>query len=284
MKTGIMFADKITTVSPSYSYEIRRPEYGEGLQDYLNSRAGDLIGILNGVNYDEWNPEKDKYIYNRYTINTLKIKNENKIKYLTENGIEEPDNYDIPLFGMVTRLTGQKGIELLQHKLESFLMEDKIRFAILGQGDQHYIDYFNYLAWKYPKNAFVYIGYSEELAHRIISCSDFLLLPSKFEPCGLTQMYALKYGTIPIVRSTGGLADTVHEYIPETGIGNGFVFWNYNGDDMAFAIRRGLSIYRIKPHWDLIRKNGMKENFSSSRSALEYLKVFKWAMEKGKGV
>ncbi len=284
MKTGIMFADKITTVSPSYSYEIRLAEAGEGLEHVLNSKSGDLIGILNGVDYNVWHPATDNLIYKKYSINTLSDKKLNKISFLKERGIDDEDNYEIPLFGMVTRLTHQKGIDLLMGCIESYLAENKIRLTILGSGEQNYIDYFNYLAWKYPKNVMVYIGYSEWLAHRVIAGSDFFLLPSRFEPCGLTQMYALKYGTLPIVRSTGGLADTVHEYIPGTGEGTGFNFWQFSSDDMSYAMRRALYIYNNQPHWDLARTNAMKEDFSSRKSALEYIKVFQWAIEKVRGI
>lgn len=283
MKTGIMFADKITTVSPSYSHEIRRPEYGEGLHEVLNAKSGDLIGILNGVDYGVWNPMTDNHIYTPYSLARIEDKKENKIKFLKERGIREKDNPEIPLFGMVSRLAHQKGIDLLMGCLEHYLSENKIRFALLGSGEQYYVDYLNYLSWKYPKNVFVYIGYNEQLAHRIIASSDFFMVPSRFEPCGLTQMYALKYGTVPIVRSTGGLADTVQEYIPGTGEETGFVFWHFSSDDMSYAMRRALSIYNKQPHWDIVRKNGMLKDFSSRKSAMEYLKVFQWAKDKAGG-
>lgn len=283
MKAGILFADKITTVSPSYSYEIRRPEAGEGLEHILNSKSGDLIGILNGVDYSVWDPETDPLIYNKYSLNTLAEKQKNKIHFLEERGVNIDDNYDIPLLSMVTRLTHQKGIDLLKGCLEAYISENRIRFALLGSGEQNYIDYFNYLNWKYPKNVFVYIGYNEWLAHRIMASSDYLVVPSRFEPCGLTQMYALKYGTLPIVRSTGGLADTVQEYIPGTGEGTGFSFWHFSSEELSYAIRRALYIYNNEPHWDIARKNAMMQDYSSRKSALEYLKVFKWALEKVRG-
>ncbi|PKL85025.1 MAG: hypothetical protein CVV22_10255 [Ignavibacteriae bacterium HGW-Ignavibacteriae-1] len=280
MKTGIMFADKITTVSPTYAKEIRYDYYSEGLRDELNVRGADLVGILNGVYYDVWNPESDKYITHNYNADSLHLKQANKIEYLKSFGLDESDNLDMPLFGMVSRLTEQKGIDLIRIKLEHYLANNALRFTLLGNGEQQYVDYFNYLKEKYPKNCFITIGYNENLSHRIFAASDFLMMPSRFEPCGLTQMYALKYGTIPIVRNTGGLADSVTEYIPDSGQGWGFTFWQYNADDFTYAIRRALSVYRQEPHWDLIRKNGMARNYSSAQSALEYLKVFKWAKEK----
>ncbi len=284
MKTGIMFADKITTVSPTYSKEIRYPYYSEGLQDILNLRGADLIGILNGVYYDEWHPYSDKLIYHNYDLNSIDNKNINKIKLLESFGISKDDDQDLPLLGMVSRLAEQKGIDLLMNKLEDYLANNQIRFILLGTGESRYVDYFNYLKWKYPKNALITIGYRNDLSHKIFAGIDYLLVPSRFEPCGLTQMYALSYGTIPIVRMTGGLADTVQEYNMETAEGYGFLFWQYNADDLAFAIRRALNVYHKDPHWNIIRKNAMNCNYSSSKTALEYLKVFKWANEKLRGL
>ena len=280
MKTGIMFADKITTVSPTYAKEIRYPYYSEGLQEELNQRGADLIGVLNGVYYDDWNPEVDTNIFENYSQEHLDIKNINKYKFLYEHGLTDEDNLEIPLIGMVTRLTDQKGIDLLIAKLEYYLENNMFRIALLGTGERRYTDYFNFIKWKYPKLAIINIGYNNTLSHRMFAASDFFLMPSRFEPCGLTQMYAMRYGTIPIARITGGLADTITEYSFDTAEGTGFLFWQYNADDFAFAIRRALSVYNNYPHWDMIRQNAMSNNFSSGKSALEYLKVFKWALEK----
>ncbi|HRP01098.1 MAG TPA: glycogen/starch synthase [Candidatus Kapabacteria bacterium] len=280
MKTGIMFADKITTVSPTYAKEIRYPYYSEGLQDILNLRGADLIGILNGVYYNEWNPLSDDLLYQNYNLDSLSNKNINKLKLLEELGISKDDNPELPLVGMVTRLAEQKGIDLLMLKLEEYLANSQLRFILLGSGESKYVDYFNYLKWKYPKLALINVGYKNDLSHKIFAGADYLLVPSRFEPCGLTQMYALSYGTVPIVRMTGGLADTVKEYNMATADGYGFLFWQYNADDLAFAIRRALTVYNNEPHWDIIRKNAMQCNYSSSNTALEYLKVFKWATEK----
>jgi starch synthase len=284
MKVGLMFADKITTVSPNYAKEIRYPYFSEGMQDVLNLRGGDLIGILNGIFYDEWSPDIDNTIYTKYSSEFLMGKMINKHQFLKEQGLTEDDNLDLPLIGIVTRLAEQKGIDLIMNKLESYLGSGSFRLALLGSGNRNYEDYFRYIAWKYPGKAFVYIGYNNNLSHKIIAASDYFMLPSRFEPCGLTQMYALKYGTIPIVRFTGGLADSVREYVPGTGEGTGFVFYQYNADDLAYAIHRALDIYGSNPHWDIIRKNAMNEDFSSDNSALEYLKVFQWALEKVRGI
>ncbi len=280
MKTGIMFADKITTVSPTYAKEIRWPYYSEGLQEFLNLRGADLIGILNGVYYDEWNPQFDSSIYEKYDQKTLSKKVINKHNYLQSFGLTEDDDLDKPVIGMVSRLAEQKGIDLLMNKLESYLQSGQFRFILVGSGEDNYEHFFRYLSWRYPKDALNYIGYNNAQSHKLIAASDFLMVPSRYEPCGLTQMYAMKYGTIPIVRMTGGLADTVTEYNYDTEEGTGFLFWQYNAEDLSFAIRRALTLYKNKSHWDLIRKNAMQTNFSSGSSALEYLKVFKWALEK----
>lgn len=280
MKTAIMFADKITTVSPTYSREIRWDYYGEGLQEPLNKRSADLIGVLNGADYTAWNPATDKYIFNKYDAKSLAKKQDNKYAFLAEKGLHKEDNLDLPLVCVISRLAEQKGIDILMYKLEHYLFYGNFRFALVGTGDQRYIEYFNYLSWKYPGKILSHIGYSNPLAHQTICASDFILLPSRYEPCGLTQMYALKYGTIPIVRSTGGLADTIREYVPGSGTGNGFLFINYNHEDMDFAIRRALHIYYDKHHWDKVRQNAMQSDFSVADAAKKYIEVFRWAKEK----
>ncbi|MEJ5286680.1 MAG: Glycogen synthase, ADP-glucose transglucosylase [Candidatus Kapaibacterium sp.] len=281
MKVGIMFADKITTVSRNYANEIRFPYFGEGLHDVLAHRGADLIGILNGVNYAEWSPENDSNLFKSYGIETLtEGKKVNKYELLKSFGVPEEDNYELPLIGTVTRLAEQKGIDLITYCLETHLQNNWFRFVILGSGEKRYEDYFRYLQWKYPTKALVHIGYSNTLAHRIIGGSDFLLLPSRYEPCGLTQMYALRYGTVPIVRFIGGFVDTVEEYNPEKLTGTGFTFYQYNADDMSFAISRAFNYYQKEPHWSQIRRNGMKMDFSAKRTAEDYIKVFKWALEK----
>ena len=284
MKTGIMFADKITTVSPTYANEIKTEFFGEGLNEVLKHRAADLIGILNGVYYEEWSPENDQYLKIKYDLNNLASKRINKIHFLEEKSVQQEDNPDIPLFGMVTRLAEQKGIDILMQILEPLITEGKIRFALLGNGEHRYENYFNYLASKYPRNALIYIGYNTELSHKIIAASDYLLMPSRFEPCGLTQMYALRYGTIPIVHQVGGLADTVFEYNYEQKTGNGFTFYHYDSSDFHYAIMRALDIYQQNEHWLQIRQNAMRADYSSMKTAAEYLKTFNWALEKVRGV
>ena len=278
IKTGLKFADKITTVSPTYANEIRSAYFGEGLQDVLNEQSGDLVGILNGVDYSEWNPETDKLLPKKYGPKTLNIKTENKHNFLKENGIN--DNLDLPLVGMISRMTEQKGFDLLIRILEDFLWNNRFRIVVIGTGSPHYQNYFNYIKSKYPFSSIVYIGYNEPFSHKVYAACDFLLVPSRFEPCGLTQMYAMKYGTLPIVRSTGGLADTVQEFVPSDKTGNGFVFWHYNAEDFAFAINRALTVYDSPELLEKARLNAMSADFSSSKSAEKYIECFNWALEK----
>ncbi|HYF03751.1 MAG TPA: glycosyltransferase, partial [Patescibacteria group bacterium] len=183
-------------------------------------------------------------------------------------------------FGIVSRLTDQKGIELLEKTIEGFVSDNQIRFTMLGTGSKEYEGYFQYLASKYPTRVFVHIGYNNTISHRIVAACDFLLVPSKFEPCGLTQMYALKYGTIPLVRHTGGLADTVKEYDPNTKQGNGVVFHHYSAEDFASAMRRAVILYKLQPHWDNVIHNAFASDYSAKRCAERYSEVYTWAKEK----
>lgn len=280
MKAGILFADKVTTVSPTYAQEIRWTPEGMGLQGALQMRGADLIGVLNGIDETEWHPSVDKYLTVPYDVNTVDKKEINKQALLTEFGIAVDDpSRDLPLVGMVTRLTEQKGITLLQDCLEQFIAQQRMRFVMLGSGEKRFEDFFRYLAQQYPQLVLLGMGYNNELSHRIQGASDFYLMPSKFEPCGLTQMFALTYGTIPIVRATGGLADTVQHYDPVTFTGNGIRFNRFTSEDCANAIHEALRLYRREPHWTHLRKNAMSADHSATRSAREYIDVFTWAQE-----
>ncbi|MFM8472011.1 MAG: glycogen synthase [Candidatus Kapaibacterium sp.] len=280
MKTGIMFADKITTVSPTYAQEIRWTRNGEGMQDYLGMRSADLVGVLNGADYSEWNPETDSYLPSTYSLSVLPEKAAVKNAVLRHSLPEHDDTPDLPLFGMVSRLTAQKGIDLLESVLEPLLRTGRMRFMLLGSGDPAMERYFRHLGSRYPSRALIRIGYDHALSHSIIAASDFLLVPSLFEPCGLTQLYAMRYGTVPVVRATGGLRDTVHEYDPHTATGTGFLFERYTAADFQDAVMRALSVYREEPHWTALRTNGMTEDHSSERCAERYVSVFTWAMER----
>lgn len=280
MKAGIMFADKVTTVSPTYAEEIRWTPEGHGMQPALQQRSGDLLGILNGIDTDEWNPETDQHLPVRYSAQHLARKEANKQALLRTVGIDNNElQEDLPVIGMVTRLTEQKGILLITQVLESFLQNRECRFVLLGSGEQRFENYFKDLAYRYPNHALIRVGYDEALSHLIQAGSDYYLMPSKFEPCGLTQMFARTYGTIPIVRATGGLADTVEPYDAVAFSGSGFTFQRFMADDLHEAIASALRVYKREPHWTSLRVNTMAQDFSISETARRYTEVFRWAGE-----
>lgn len=271
MKAALVFADKITTVSPTYANEILNSFYGRGMEGILNARKNDLIGIVNGINVDEFNPKTDPMIIYNYDINTLPDKYRNKEALMETMRLDV--SKDTPTIGMVTRMYEQKGLDLVSAVLEELLNED-VAFVILGSGDEKYHRYFDYIANKYPGKAGVYIGYSDPIAHQIYAGSDFFLMPSLFEPCGLSQMISQAYGTLPIVRETGGLVDTVSPYNIYTQEGNGFSFSNYNAHDMLNVILFALSTYRNKPALNHLVKNAMETDNSFRKSAQEYRAVY----------
>ncbi len=278
MKSGIMFADKITTVSPTYAEEIRWTPEGHGMQSALQARGGDLIGVLNGIDRDEWDPTTDAHIPMRYTAQHLDRKEVNKLALLRSFGLsDEQSTEDLPVIGMVTRLTEQKGIVLITEVIEHYLANGSCRFVLLGSGEQRFENYFCDLAYRYPNHALIRTGYDSALSHTIQAGSDYYLMPSKFEPCGLTQMFALTYGTVPIVRSTGGLADTVQQYDPITFSGNGFTFQRFHADDLSNAIELALRTYKRDPHWTSLRVNAMARDFSIAEAARRYVDIFGWA-------
>ncbi|MDR1028133.1 MAG: glycogen synthase GlgA [Clostridiales Family XIII bacterium] len=271
MKAGLVFADRITTVSPTYAREITEPFFGMGMEGILAARRNDLTGIVNGIDTEEFDPETDPAIARRYGVETMKDKSENKKALRREFGLGVR-LYD-PIVCMVNRLTAQKGLDLIQYVLEELLREE-IGFVMLGDGDGKYVDFFNYIATKYPRNTGVYIGYDEDMAHRIYAGSDFLLMPSMFEPCGLSQMIAQRYGTLPIVRETGGLADTVTPYNRYTKTGDGFSFGAFNAHDMLHVIRLALATYRDKPMLRRLKKNAMLKDNSFFQSAKRYKSLY----------
>jgi starch synthase len=281
MKAGIMFADKVTTVSPTYAQEIRWTPEGMGLQGALQSRGGDLIGVLNGIDRSIWDPTVDVQIPLNYDADTIAKKEACKRGLLLEVGLTlEQAREPIPLVGMVTRLTEQKGISILTECLEGFIADGRMRFIMLGSGERRFEQFFRDLSARYPDRVFVGVGYNEPFSHKIQSGSDLYLMPSKFEPCGLTQMFALAYGTIPIVRAVGGLNDTVEEYDPITFSGTGVRFHRYTSEDLSKALDTGLRLYRKEPHWQRIRANAMAKDFSIERTAEHYIDVFGWARER----
>ncbi|MDR2157257.1 MAG: glycogen synthase [Clostridiales Family XIII bacterium] len=271
MKAALVFADKITTVSPTYAKEIMHAYFGMGMEGILSARRNDVTGIVNGIDTETFNPETDPALARRYGPATMRGKTENK-KALRETFGLDIRLYD-PVICMVNRLTAQKGLDLVQYVLEELLREE-VAFVLLGDGDQKYVDFFRYIAAGYPKKTGIFIGYDEEVAHRIYAGSDFLLMPSQFEPCGLSQMIAQRYGTLPIVRETGGLADTVAPYNRYTKTGDGFSFGAFNAHDMLHVIRLALSVYRDKPMLRQLKKNAMLKNNDFFQSAQQYKTLY----------
>jgi starch synthase len=272
LKHGIIYADAITTVSPTYSREIRTELYGMGLQETLRARGSAVLGILNGVDYDEWDPRHDRYLSQHFDENSLDIKAALKRELAARLGLSAGER--TPLAGMVTRMTVQKGLELLFDVLPNTLTARDLVFVALGSGDQHYERFFTQLQQQYPGRVVYHRGYNDELAHWIEGASDMFLMPSLYEPCGLNQMYSLRYGTVPIVRRTGGLADTVELYVPATGRGDGILFDDFNGQAMSWALNTALDLYAQPQHWRRMVVNGMRKNFSWNRQGAQYVALY----------
>ncbi len=278
LKGGILFADKLNTVSERYAEEIMSdPEYGFGLEEILQKRKADFSGILNGVDYTVWNPETDNLIPVNYTADTLDKKVENKKVLCRQNGLTF--NPDVPIIGIISRLADQKGFDLIAEAADE-LMSLNIQMVILGTGDPNYHKLLEKLARKYSKKLAVNLRFDNKMAHLIEAGADMFLMPSRYEPCGLNQMYSLKYGTVPIVRETGGLADTVVNFDPKTGKGNGFTFKEYKAAAMMEAIRRAVDTFDDKSVWRKIQQAGMQEDYSWQRSASEYMELYEKALEK----
>jgi starch synthase len=273
LKTGVLYADVLTTVSPTYAREILEPEYGMGLQDLLRQRSDSLVGILNGVDFGEWNPQDDPLIPHAYTSRRLAGKQKNKLALLEELGLDAEG--DVPLIGMVTRLTYQKGIELVQKVVPALLEQRRFALAVLGSGEPRYEQFFSWLQQRHRDRVCFYRGFSNKLAHWIEAGSDLFLMPSRFEPCGLNQMYSLRYGTVPIVRRTGGLADSVQLYEPATGKGNGIVFNEYNEVALQWALNAGLDLYQDKKAWRKLVRNAMAMDYSWERQGQVYVDLFR---------
>ncbi|KWX78440.1 glycogen synthase [Paenibacillus riograndensis] len=276
MKAGIVYSDHITTVSPTYSEEIRTAYYGYGLDGLLSSRADSLSGIVNGIDTKIYNPASDPQIYTRYRTNLAK-KAENKIALQQELGL--PVAPYIPLVAMVTRLVDSKGLDLLTRVLDELLYYDDIQFVLLGTGDAVYERWFREAQWRYPTKLSSQILFSDALSRKIYAASDLFLMPSKFEPCGIGQLLALRYGSIPVVRETGGLNDTVHSYNEETGEGNGFTFKDYNAHDMMYTLRRAVSFYHKPEHWKKVTKNAFAGDYSWNVSAQQYMDIYNRILE-----
>jgi starch synthase len=272
LKGALVFADKLTTVSPTYAQEIMTPEQGCGLQGVLRQRAGDLVGILNGIDANLWNPWTDPLIAHHYGKNSLTTKRRCKTALRQRVGL--PDKPNTPIVAMISRLTDQKGIDLVE-KIFPELIERDLQFMLLGNGEPRYEQFFRDAALRDPERVAVRIGFDERLAHEIEAGADLFLMPSHFEPCGLNQMYSLKYGTIPIVRAVGGLKDSVQDYDPENNSGTGLVFIDYDAAAMLAAIDRGLSAYRDQKNWTALRRRAMAMDFSWERSAQLYRDLYR---------
>lgn len=268
MKGGIIYADAITTVSKTYAKEIQYPYFGEHLDGLLRSREQDLSGIVNGIDYSVYNPRTDKYIFETYDEESLDRKLDNKIALQKSLGL--PERRNVPLIAIVSRLVEPKGMDLVVRMMDEILQHEDIQLVVLGTGEKRYEDWFKGLAWRYPKKVSVNIYFSNELAQRIYAGADIFLMPSNYEPCGIGQLIALRYGTIPVVRQTGGLKDTVQQYNKYTQEGNGFVFENYNAHEMMYALKRALSFYGSYEIWHKIQFNAVQADYSWKRSAKEY--------------
>jgi starch synthase len=280
MKAGVSFADIINTVSNTYSHEILTPEYGAGMETVLHQRKDDLYGIVNGVDYNTWNPETDKHIPYHYTINDRTGKYLNKKHLLEHFGMKLDEN--VPLVGIVSRMVLQKGFDVFADAINE-LMSLNAQWIILGSGEDRFESLFRWLSNQLPDKVGAYIGYNDELSHLIEAGADMFLMPSRYEPCGLNQIYSLKYGTVPIVRKTGGLADTVKDWDEQNHYGfkdgNGFSFYDATGFALFKSVERAANTFKHKDIWKKIQSNGMKADYSWTRSAEKYLELYKLAKE-----
>lgn len=271
LKAGIVYSDAFTTVSERYADEMKYPYFGEQLDGIIRKHQNKLTGILNGIDYNEYNPGKDPHIAVNYDLRSVKRKKENKAALQKKFGL--PVDEDVPLIAMVTRLVDMKGLDLIAHIFDELLSED-LQFVVLGTGEKKYEDMFKYFQSKYLDKVSARIYFNEAEAHEIYASADMFLMPSQFEPCGISQMISLRYGTVPIVREVGGLKDTVINFDKSTNKGNGFTFANYNAHDMLFKIKEALEIYKDKDIWKEIVKNGMKSKNDWSESSKKYKSLY----------
>jgi len=273
LKNGILHADAVTTVSPTYAREITTPQYGMGMEQALAARGHAVRGILNGVDYEEWDPRRDRYLPIHFSARDLSRKAELKRNFLLRQNLL-PTRERVPLFGIVSRLTPQKGFDLLLETLPRLLQSHDVRLAVIGSGDAKYEQFFAGLADRHRGHAMFFGGYDESLAHWIEGASDIFLMPSQYEPCGLNQMYSLRYGTVPIVRRTGGLADSVVHFDPATGHGTGVVFNDFDAGGMQWALDTAMQWYTQPQLWEKLVQNAMRQDFSWETQTSEYLKLF----------
>ena len=277
LKGALVFSDFITTVSKKYSQEIQTTEFGFGLEGVLRARSSTVTGILNGVDYDEWSPEIDKFIVARYSPQDLSGKAKCKKDLLSTFGMTNADAR-LPVIGIVSRFAAQKGFDLIAQIMERLAREEMIIVA-LGNGDKTYEEMFLRLNKQFPQKIAVKVAYDNAVAHKIEAGSDMFLMPSRYEPCGLNQIYSLKYGTVPVVRATGGLDDTIEHWDARTGKGTGFKFTDYNGEALLLTIKEALRAFRDQSSWQQLMRNGMNKDFSWSASAKEYIRVYERARQ-----
>src|SRR5438067_13041133 len=272
LKGALVYSDFITTVSRKYSQEIQTAEFGFGLEGVLRDRSATVTGILNGVDYDEWSPQNDKFTAAKYSPQDLSGKIQCKQDLLNAFGVTNP-NLRLPVIGIVSRFAAQKGFDLISQVADRLAREEMIVVA-LGAGDKTYEEMFLRLNKQFPNKIAVKVAYDNAIAHKIEAGSDMFLMPSRYEPCGLNQIYSLKYGTVPIVRATGGLDDTIEPWDARTGKGTGFKFTEYNGESLLLTIKEALTAYRDQTSWQALMRSGMNKDFSWNASAREYGKVY----------
>jgi starch synthase len=272
LKGGIVYADMVNAVSPRYAEEIKTPEFGDGLETVLQRRGGDLVGILNGVDYEEWDPATDKFIAAHFTPKDLSGKQECRRDLLHAYALDNvPDG--TPVLGIVSRFVTQKGFDILAGMIDSLAAQD-VALVVLGTGERIYEEMFRTMQAKYPAKVSVKIAYDNTLAHKIEAGADIFLMPSRWEPCGLNQIYSLKYGTVPVVRATGGLDDTIEEWDPATGKGTGFKFAGFAPKSFYDATMKALDLFADKKSWQKLMRNGMARNFSWVEAAKQYVTVY----------
>ena len=272
LKGGIVYSDMLTTVSRKYAEEIQTPEFGEGLDGVLRRRAPDLRGILNGVDYAQWDPSTDRNLAAHYSAERLEGKRECRQDLLHAFGLENVDPA-APVIGIVSRFATQKGFDLLA-QIADRLAERNVAVVVQGSGDPYYENFFRDWAFRHPANVSAHFRYDEAVAHKIEAGSDMFLMPSRYEPCGLNQIYSMKYGTVPVVRATGGLEDTIEEWNAEQGTGTGFKFYGYAAADLLAAVDRALAVFQDKESWTKLMRNGMARDYSWDRPAREYAAVY----------
>ncbi len=272
MKGGLIYSDYITTVSRTYAKEIQFEYFGEKLDGLLRQRKDSLFGIVNGIDYDVYNPRTDTNLTETYDVDTLDRKLDNKVALQRQLGL--PEGRNIPMVALVSRLVPPKGLDLIVRIMDELLQHEDMQLVVLGTGDKIYEDWFKGLAWRFPKKVSANIRFSNELAQRIYASSEIFLMPSNYEPCGIGQLIALRYGTIPVVRETGGLKDTVQQYDKYTNEGNGFVFPNYNAHELMYAVKKALAMRKNLQIWQKIIQNAMNADYSWKESAREYKELY----------